>query len=213
MQQVFKFITCGFLFQAYFAFSAQGAYLVHNVPFISQSPFGDWREPYQNFCEEASVVMAAHFLWGAPLSLSIADLEMKIIKQYEELMFGDYRDTSAQQTAEILRVLYGFTGISVREVLTPDAIKKELNAGNIVLAPVAGRMLQNSYFVPPGPRYHMAVVIGFDDAKNMFITHDPGTRHGKNFQYAQSLFFSAIHDWNHGEVARGKKIVVVVSRK
>lgn len=186
---------------------------MRNVPFVSQSPFGDWREPYQNFCEEASVVMAAHFLWGLSLPLPIADIEMRIIRKYEELVFRDYRDTSAEQTAEILRVLYGFTGISIREVLTIDALKKELDAGNIVLAPVAGRMLQNPYFIPPGPLYHMVVVHGFDDDKGVFITHDPGTRHGKNFQYEQFRFFAALHDWNQGDVARGKKMVVVISKK
>ena len=98
------------LFLLFSISSAQAAGSMY-VPFTSQAPFGDWSHPWQEFCEEASVVMAAHFIWNAPLTPKIADLEMRLIKQYEELVFGKYQDTSAEETAFILKNLYGFKNI------------------------------------------------------------------------------------------------------
>ena len=180
------------------------------VPFTSQAPLGNWAEPWQNFCEEASSVMAAHFVWGTPLTAYIAETEMQLIKKYEKLAFKKYDDTSASETASILKNLYGFKNIEVRPVASVDEIIKELSQGHIILAPAAGRMLHNPYFVSPGPLYHMVLVRGFDTAKHTFITNDPGTRRGNGFAYDQDIFFRAIHDWNKGDVMRGEKNVVVV---
>ena len=209
---------------AVWCFFVPGAYaaMIIGVPFTSQAPFQSWKLPYEEFCEEASVVMAAHFLWRAPITPAIADLEMKLIKTYEELRFGYYEDTSAEETALVLRELYGFSSqggstsggknITVREVARISDIKNELGAGRIILAPVAGRILQNPYFTPPGPTYHMVVIYGFDDSRGVFITHDPGTRRGNGFVYPQARLFNAIHDLNGGDVLNGKKMVIVVAR-
>lgn len=183
-----------------------------SVPFISQAPLGSWAQPWQDFCEEASVVMAAHFVWGVPLTPKLAEIEMQIIKQYEEIVFKKYKDTSAAETAAILTHLFGFKNIRVRGIAAASDIKEELDRGNIVIAPVAGRLLKNPYFTPPGPLYHMLVIRGFDDNKNIFIINDPGTRRGNGFVYNQELLTAAIHDWNGGDVMRGEKNVIVVGK-
>lgn len=182
------------------------------VPFTTQAPFGNWNEPWQDFCEEASVVMAAHFLWGVPLSPARANQEMQIIRQYENIVFGRYQDTSADETARILRELYGFKDISVQPVNGAQDIKRELSAGRIVIVPAAGRILKNPYFKGLGPEYHMLVVVGYDDARDVFIAHDPGTRRGKNYPYPQARLIQAIHDWNNGNVETGEKVMMVVGR-
>ena len=182
------------------------------VPFTSQAPFGNWASPWQDFCEEASVVMAAHFVWGLPITPEIADLEMQLIRKYEEFVFGRYKDTSVDATASILKNLYGFKNITVKKIASTGDIKKEITAGNIVIVPAAGRMLKNPNFRGPGPLYHMLVVHGFDDVRDVFISHDPGTRNGKNFSYNQTSLFNAIHDWNYGDVMRGEKKMIVVGK-
>ncbi|MBI3442447.1 MAG: hypothetical protein HY007_01660 [Candidatus Sungbacteria bacterium] len=58
----------------------------------------------------------------------------------------------------------------------------------------------------------MLVVTGFDDAKNIFIANDPGTRYSKSFVYTQQKLFAAIYDWNNGDVLRGEKTMIVVKR-
>jgi len=191
---------------------AAPAFVLLDAPFTSQAPFGNWASPWQDFCEEASVVMAAHFLKKLPLSPHIADLQMRIIKQYEELMWGRSKDTTVEEAALVLRVLYGAEEVETRTISSSEDIKRELAAGRLIIAPVAGRLLKNPYFVPPGPVYHMVVIKGFDDARGVFITNDPGTRRGNGFMYKQSLLFEAIHDWNGGEVMRGEKKIAVVGR-
>ncbi len=183
------------------------------VPFTSQAPFGNWSESYQDFCEEASAVMAAHFLWGVPVTANIAESEMRIMKRYEELVLGGRSDdTSIDETASILRVLYGFKNITTRVIRSPDEVKKEISAGRLVLAPTAGELLKNPYFKHPWPLYHMVVIRGYDDAKNTFITNDPGTRRGNGLSYGQSVLWDAIHDWNHGDVLHGEKKVMIVEK-
>ena len=190
------------------AFSAHAA-AVRSVPFTSQAPFGNWDYPWQEFCEEASVVMAAHFIWNAPLVPHVADLEMQLIKKYEKLVFGQYKNTSVDETALILRDLYGFKNVSTKKITSLADIKKEIAAGNIAIVPAAGVLLKNPYFTSP-PRYHMLVVYGFDDARGVFITNDPGTRRGKGLEYTQSVLFPAIRDWNNGDVMHGAKKIIVV---
>ena len=183
------------------------------VPFTVQAPWGNWSEPWQEFCEEASVVMAAHFLWRTPLTPSLANQEMRIIQQYENAVFGRYQDTSAAETARILRELYGFKQIFVRPVGGAKDIKQELFAGHIVIVPAAGRMLKNPYFKGLGPKYHMLVIVGYDDTRGGFIAHDPGTRRGQNFAYPQTRLIDAIHDWNDGNGEEGDRAMIVVARE
>lgn len=191
--------------------SAHAAVLMP-VPFTSQAPTGDWREPFQNFCEEASAVMAAHFLWGVGLTPEIAELEMRLIQRYEDLVFGKSKDTSLDEMASVLRMLYGFRQTRTWIVDSVEDIKDELRNGRIIIAPAAGRLLKNPYFVPPGPTYHMLVIRGFDDADGSFITNDPGTRRGNGLRYPQTRLFNAIHDWNNGDVLNGEKRVMIINK-
>ena len=38
------------------------------VAFQSQAPYGDWSEPYENACEEASIITVEHYLSNQGLS-------------------------------------------------------------------------------------------------------------------------------------------------
>lgn len=183
-----------------------------SVPFTSQAPFGNWAEPYQNFCEEASIVMVAHYLWGYPINAGIADLEMRIIKTYEDLVFQRNKDTSAGEIAQTFKVLYGFRNVEVKEVIRPRDIADELERGRAVVVPVAGRMLGNPYFTPPGPLYHTVVIKGYDEKRKEFIINDPGTQRGNGMRYQEEILFEALHDWNRGDVLQGKKVIVSVGR-
>lgn len=182
------------------------------VPFTSQAPAGNWASPWKDYCEEASVVMAAHFVWRLPLSPEIANFEMSLIRQYEMAAFGRWRDTSIDETADILRRLYGVRDVATKEIASLEDIAQELAAGKIVIVPTAGRLLKNPYFTPPGPAYHMLVIKGFDDRTREFIVNDPGTRRGDGLRYDAGVLFDAIHDWNAGDVLNGDKRVMVVGR-
>ncbi|MDO8560838.1 MAG: C39 family peptidase [bacterium] len=191
------------------------SYINIAVPFSSQAPFGDWSQPWQDACEEVSVMMAVAWArgWSAFAPELVRD---EILNQvaFERRTFDYHRDTNAADTARILKEFYHYKNVEVRsEGISVEAIKKELASGNIVVLPLAGALLKNPYFTTPPP-FHMVVVRGYDDKVQEFITNEPGTRRGDGFRYGYENLFRAIHDWTGSEknILDGKKAMIVVSR-
>ena len=180
------------------------------IPFTSQAPSKNWGLPYAEFCEEASSLMVASYIngWTIP-SVEFAEQKMLEIKAFEEKRFGYYKDTTAEETAIILREFYNLNKVQVLYDPTVNDIKKAVADGKAVIVPAAGRLLSNPYFQSPGPIYHMLVIKGYTKEGN-FITNDPGTRNGANFIYSPSVIMNAIHDWNGGDVESGRKVIIVV---
>lgn len=181
------------------------------VPFTPQAPQANWDDPYGEFCEEASVLMAISYINDEPIpNADTADAKMLAIKAFEEKRFGYYEDTTAAETAIILKEFYNYKNVRLIDNPTPADFKEALSAGKLVIVPMAGRMLGNPYFQTPGPLYHMLVIKGYTtDGK--FITNDPGTRRGADFIYAEQTIMDAIHDW-HGDkhIEQGKKVAIIV---
>lgn len=180
------------------------------VPFTVQAPHAIWDAPYKEFCEEASALMAASYVKGEDIpSADFADAKLLEIKAFEEKEFGFYEDTTAEQTAVILKKHFGIKNVDVLDNPTPDDFREALNAGKLVVMPAAGRELGNPYFTAPGPLYHMLVIKGYTGSK--FITNDPGTRRGADYVYSEDVLFSAMHDWHgDGNIDLGKKVVLIV---
>ncbi len=182
-----------------------------SVPFIVQAPFGNWDLPYQEACEEASVLMVDAFFKNKNLSESDSQKAIQNLVDWENKRFGFYKDTTAEQTALMLKEYFGYSKVFVRydQDVTVEAIKKEIRLGNLVLLPAAGRLLGNPYFHAPGPLYHMLVVKGWTK-DGRFITNDPGTKRGKNFLYKPAVLMNAVHDWNVQDITKGRKAMIVV---
>lgn len=183
-----------------------------DVPFTVQAPFGDWSQPFADACEEASVVMA--YAWAKKIPLDAATAEREILAQvdFENANFGYNRDTAIEETAKILLLHYKYPNVKVVYDISIGDIKRELAAGNIVIVPAAGKLLNNPNFVT-SPNYHMLVVRGYDDAKGKFITNEPGTLKGDGYLYSYEVIENAIHDFpGTGEdILRGPKGMIVVS--
>lgn len=180
------------------------------IPFTSQAPHANWDEFHQEFCEEASLLMAASYIRGeAIVGPEDADQKMFAIKAFEEVRFGYWKDTTAEETAVILREHYGIAQVSVVYDPTIAQIRETVAQGKAVVLPAAGRQLGNPYFTQPGPLYHMLVVKGYTK-DGRFITNDPGTRRGADYLYDANILWNAIHDWNGGDVTNGKKVMIVV---
>ena len=180
------------------------------VPFTPQAPFANWDEVHEEACEEASLLMVARYKKGGTID-SPSDAEQELFKlvDFENKIFGYYKDTTAEETARVGREYYGFKKTRVIYEFTVDTIKRELAAGNPIIVPAAGRELGNPYFTSPGPLYHMLVIRGYtSDGK--FITNDPGTRRGEEYTYKFDILMNAIHDWNGGDVVNGKKVIIVL---
>lgn len=182
------------------------------VPFTSQAPHGNWDEPYQEACEEASLYMAQQYYAGQPegkIDADRADADLLNVVAFERELFGYYEDTTAEQTGLLAESMFGLTSRLIQNP-TIDDIKAELVLGHPVIVPAAGRLLGNPYFTAPGPIYHMLVIRGYT-SDNQFIVNDPGTSHGEAFLYDFDTLFYAMHDWNNGEeITQGAKTVLIV---
>lgn len=182
-----------------------------DVPFVSQAPHKIWDEDHEEFCEEAAALMAASYILGdhTVVDPDIAEQKLQEIKAYELRTFGYFKDTTAAETARILRGHFGVNTVLVVPDPTEVQIKAWLSTGRIVLVPAAGRELGNPNFKSPGPLYHMIVIKGYTKT-GQFITNDPGTRKGADYIYDASVIMNAMHDWNGGDVLNGAKVVIVV---
>lgn len=181
------------------------------IPFTSQAPHQNWDEPYKEFCEESSVLMVQSYLKNQPIvNADDADAKMLAIKDFELKRFGYYEDTTAEETAVILREFYGLDKIVVIKNPTLVEVKTALTGGKAVIFPLAGRQIGNPYYHQPGPLFHMLVVKGYTK-KGDLITNDPGTRRGADFIYKADVLLNALSDWNHftSDIAPEKKVMIV----
>lgn len=184
--------------------------LNYDIPFIAQAPFANWDERHEEFCEEASLVMAAYYTESKQYTdLESADLLMNELADWELARFGSFKSTNNAETAELGREKLGLE-IDIEEVDIED-IKRLLSDGHIVIAPTAGRELGNPFFQNPGPVYHMLVIKGYT-ADGQFVTHDPGTKHGEDYLYDEQVLYDAIGEYQHtdGSVDTTVKEVLVI---
>lgn len=180
------------------------------VPFTVQAPHANWDLPYKETCEEASALMVHFFYEGKQFrNADHADAEILKIVDFQNDRYGDYRDTTADETAQLIRDAWGYDRVDVVTDPTIEDIKREVAAGRPVILPAAGRQLGNPYFTPPGPLYHMLVVRGWTKDGRL-ITNDPGTRRGEEYLYDPDVLLNAVHDWNEGDVDNGRKVMIVV---
>lgn len=169
------------------------------VPFTPQAPTANWDDPrQQNACEEASVLMAMKWVRGESLSTEESLQEILSMTEFGQERYGDHRDLSASTTQDLVRNYFNFKNSELTYDITKEDIIKELEQGKIVVAPVDGTVLNNSYYVPPGPKEHMIVIHGFDREAGEFITNDPGTSRGEDFRYSFDVLEESLRDYNTG---------------
>lgn len=182
------------------------------VPFASQAPKGDWGDPYQEACEEASLILVKHFLEGTGVNADVMDREILDIVAWEtENGYG--QDVTINELAVVAQQYYGLQAEVIEGGdVTIDRIKRELALGNPVIVPLAGRELGNPYYSGEGPWYHMLVITGYDSRN--FVTNDVGTRQGASYKYSYDVLFDAIHDWTgvKEEIRNGTKRMMTVRR-
>ncbi len=168
-----------------------------SVPFAPQAPFADWDPPFDEACEEAALLIVEYALRGEALTPEVMDREIRRMVAWEA-SHGYPLDVTAAQTAQIARDYFG-RQVSVYEDqdATAENIRRLLVEGHPVIVPAAGQMLGNPYFSGEGPPYHMLVIIGYRPGPlgPQFLTHDPGTKRGRDYVYEEATLLRAIHDW------------------
>ncbi len=190
------------------------------IPFQSQAPHANWELPYQEACEEASLIMADRFFSGLPLTPNIMDEEIKKVVAWEKQTFGYFEDTTVSEVARIAREFFSLSA-TIETDVTVDAIKQALTEQKVVIVPAAGQHLPNPYFSGEGPLYHMLVIRGY--TQTHFITNDPGTRRGEEFLYAYDDLLDVVHDWpfatggntdgvTDADIRTGNKVMLIIDK-
>ncbi|MBT4516621.1 MAG: hypothetical protein HOC78_01885 [Candidatus Komeilibacteria bacterium] len=164
------------------------------VPFTSQAPTADWEQPYQDACEEASLLMVDYYYANQdfPTKEEVENILLEMVA-WQEINWGGHFNLPTASVAEYAMTTFGYR-VEVIEDLTADKIRVFLNRGIPVIIPADGHKLDNPFFSGNGPEYHMLVVKGYQDDK--FITNDPGTRRGADFIYTEKNLMASIFDWD-----------------
>lgn len=180
-----------------------------DVPFASQAPLGNWSDPYQEACEEASLILVHYYLEGKKMTPELMDKEIIDIVAWETA-HGYGHDVTMDELAVIAREYYGHDAEVVTDV-SVAAIGDRISSGQPVILPLAGRDLGNPYYSGEGPWYHALVVTGYDGSR--FITNDVGTKRGEDYPYAYDVLIDAIHDWTgvKEEINQGAKKMLIVT--
>lgn len=184
-----------------------------NVPFTSQAPEANWDQPWQDACEEAAVLMLDAYYKEYGVSPFFArDEILKMVAWEEKKKWG--RSIEIEKVKALTawymgkQITNNKQQITIVNDPTVDDIKQSIANGHPVLAVAYGKELPNPNFRSGGPEYHALIIRGY--TQTHFITNDPGTRNGKNFEYEYKDLMNALRDWNGGEVKKGKPVVLVV---
>lgn len=180
------------------------------VPFTSQAPFANWDALHEEACEEASLIILKYYLDKKPLTPDIAEKEIQRMVAFEIERYGDFKDSTADETVKLAEDFYKINNLKVVYDFPKEDLKKYLAKGNPVIVPAAGRLLGNPNFTAPGPLYHNLVLVGYDG--NTIITNDPGTRKGLGYTYSIDVLYNAIHDFpgKPEDITQGRKVMIIL---
>ncbi|HLD20852.1 MAG TPA: C39 family peptidase [Patescibacteria group bacterium] len=183
------------------------------VPFTSQAPAGDWSEPWQNACEEASIYMISSFYAGDEIKQAEAIQRIHEIFVAKAENFTVSKDESLQTITELIDTLDLPIDTHIVYDPTIDQLKTELSLGNPIIVPVYAPQLSSVYSVAGGADYHVIVLVGYNDTDEMFLINDPGTAGGEGVLIPYDTFMNAIHDLDVNDYLAGKKAVLFTQRE
>jgi len=178
-----------------------------DVPFTSQAPEENWDQPWQDACEEASVLMISSYYNKHKITKSYAVSEINRMIDWETENNWAYSISAKNVTTLLNNELENKNEFEMVENPTIEQIKYSISNGNPVLGLFYGKELENPNFNNGGPDYHTLIIKGYTETQ--FITNDPGTKNGKNFLYSYENIMNALHDWNDGFVSSSIPVVLM----
>lgn len=198
------------------AFAATPAHYL-NVPFTPQVPDGNWSPPWNNACEESSVIMVERYYLGDQrqrIPPAEAKALMRPLFRWEDRVFGGNADTNAERTARLINEYTSFEATIVRNP-SPEAIEAELNADRPVITLNYGIALNNPRhrFRRGGSGYHMMVLTGYDHARNQFAVNDPELSEGLDYPYSYDKILSTLGDFDHRTKKVNRELPTVIFTK
>lgn len=138
-----------------------------DIRFYSQFPLDistgiKYDEPYQNFCEEASLLNGYYFLTGEQPDLKQYNNDLSKLKELEDILFdGWYMHTSLQDTLKLLIAFQWDNQKIFWEIIQKPSIKtikENISKWNPIVVPVYGKWLSNDLFIWGWPVYHNLLI-------------------------------------------------------
>lgn len=172
------------------------------VPFIMQSPLWDWKSPWTDYAEEATLLMAYNAIYQIELTAQEQARALLAMGSWEAEHFGDSLQTNMEQNLYLLSAYFGHQNSQLVKNPSAQQLTQYLEAGALIAAPVNGQILGNPYYSKPGPQHHNILIIGTEGQN--FIAHDPGTSRGEATSYSQTKILEALQDLD------GSKTVLVI---
>lgn len=180
-----------------------------DVPFTSQAPEKNWYEPWLNACEETSILMVDSFYTDdRDIDINEAKVEIHEIIKIKRSNIDYSKDESLETIIELINELDLDWTAYIKENPTIDELRLEIANNNPIIVPVYARELDNPYYTGEGPDYHVMVLTGYDENRNMFIVNDPGTQYGEGLTFTYEVLMDSIHDLNKLDYDAGKKQVL-----
>ncbi len=182
--------------------------------FVPQAPEKNWDQPWQDSCEEASLLTVHYYYENiSPEAQTIKSDILKMIDFENEQSFP--YDINIDQMEIVAQKHLGYTTKVISNPSVAD-IKEYLVKNIPVVIPASGKMLykENKHFKQEGPYYHNLTILGYDDDQKKFIVHDVGTQFGAYFKYSYSLLMESIHDFpeskNKQDINSGDKKILIL---
>ena len=170
------------------------------APYTSEIPTGTWAPPWNNACEEATIVMVNDYYFGyETLPKKIAADNMNPLFKIENKIFGGNANTDASQTAQLINDYTDSTAV-IKENPTIDEIKNELRQNRPVITFHYAKNIVNVnyHWRAGGSYYHVMTLVGFDDNTKEFFVHDSGDPvTGAFHRYGYDVIMNSLHDYNH----------------
>lgn len=181
-----------------------------SIPFVLQAPKQNWNMPFQEACEEASMLMVNAYYQSRTTKFTPDESEKAILDlvAYEEDN-GYKMDITAAEVKAVMAAYFKLNKVVLLKNPTTDQLKTALSNGYPIIVPAAGKLLKNPNFRNGGPPYHMFVLKGYTK-DGRWITNDPGTFRGPDYVYSNATLMNAIHDFREGDMINGEKVVLVV---
>lgn len=180
------------------------------VAFYSQAPTKNWAEPFQNACEEATALLVHYYLTKQLPTLQAVELD---ITHFTQWVARSGYDTSVS-LADLAVIIKGYLGYNttILENPTRQTLEQLLDSGYPIIAPLAGKKLENPYFSNGGPYYHVALITGYTNTS--YILQEVGTNAGANYEYKKSVLEDALHDYTSDplSIESGVKRILVIEQ-
>lgn len=170
------------------------------VPYTSEIPNGSWVKPWNNACEEASIVVVSDYYFGyKSITKKIAIENMAPLFKIEDKIFGGNANTDAAQTAKLINE-YTDASAVIKNNPTLEEIKDELRNNRPVISFHYAKDLKNPNhrWRAGGSYYHVMAIVGFDDNTQDFLVHDSGDPiSGAYYRYSYNTIMNTLHDYVH----------------